>query len=164
MNDQKYPIISIVRAAASDKPVVANLVQLYLYDMTADLPFPVGRDGKFEYDYLDRFWQHPYLFFEGGELAGFALVIDTCPVTLAAPCFFMAEFCVLKAYRGKGVGTAAFKDILRRHPGRWHIGVIDANRRANAFWSRIMAAYDATTSSHPFDGENWLIYDFGSVA
>lgn len=155
-------IVSIVSATADDKRVVANLVQLYLYDMTADLPFPVGRDGKFEYEYLDRFWQHPYLIFADDELAGFALVIDTCPVTSAAPCFFMAEFFVLKAYRGRGIGIAVFEDIVRRHSGPWHIGVIDRNESANAFWSRVMAGHDTTTFSHRFDGENWLVYEFSS--
>lgn len=163
-NGPENPIVSIVGAAVDDKPVVANLLQLYLYDMTADLPFPVGRDGRFEYDYLDRFWQHPYLIFRDDELAGFALVIDTCPVTSAAPCFFMAEFFVLKAYRGQGVGKAAFEDIVRRHYGPWHIGVIDRNEGANAFWSRALAARGATTFSHRFDGETWLIYEFSSNA
>ncbi|WP_379993962.1 GNAT family N-acetyltransferase [Devosia nitrariae] len=158
------PTVLIVAATAEDKPVVANLIQLYLYDMTAELPFPVGRDGKFEYDYLDRFWQYPYLVLVDDELAGFALVIDSCPVTSAAPCFFMAEFFVLKAYRGQGVGRAAFADILRRHHGRWHIGVIDRNEGANAFWARALADRDAATFNRQFDGENWLVYEFSSNA
>lgn len=158
------PIVSIVGAAEDDKSVIANLIQLYLYDMTGDLPFPVGRDGKFDYDYLDRFWRHPYLIFANDELAGFALVIDICPVTSTAPCFFMAEFFVLKAYRGKGIGTAAFEDIVRRHRGPWHIGVIDRNEGANAFWSKALAARGATTFTQRFDGENWLIYEFTSNA
>jgi predicted acetyltransferase len=73
--------VCIEKTEPNDKAVVANLVQLYLYDMTGDLPFPIGRDGKFEYDFLDRFWQHPYLIFRGDELAGFALVINGSPVT-----------------------------------------------------------------------------------
>jgi hypothetical protein len=59
MIGQKKTNVSVVRAADADKPVVANLIQLYLYDMTGDLPFQIGRDGRFEYDFLDRFWQHP---------------------------------------------------------------------------------------------------------
>ena len=48
--------VSIVKAGPEDKAVVANLVQLYLYDMTGNLPFPIGRDGRFEDAFLDRFW------------------------------------------------------------------------------------------------------------
>jgi predicted acetyltransferase len=152
--------VSIIKAEPGDKPVVANLVQLYLYDMTGDLPFPIGRDGKFEYEFLDRFWQHPYLIFWGDELAGFALVINGSPVTGAADRFFMAEFLVLKAYRNRGIGTAASEQMLRMHTGKWQIGVIDRNKGANAFWARSLERHRPATSQHHFDGENWLVYEF----
>ncbi|WP_052731721.1 GNAT family N-acetyltransferase [Devosia geojensis] len=126
--------------------------------MTGDLPFPVGADGRFEYDYLDRFWQHPYLIHCDGELAGFALVIEACPVTGAHPCFFMAEFFVLKAYRGRGVGRSAAETIINGHPGRWHIGVIERNAGAARFWSRLR--YCRNAQPHRFEGEEWLVYEF----
>jgi predicted acetyltransferase len=156
--------VSIVKAGREDKPVVANLVQLYLYDMTNDLPFPIGRDGRFEYDFLDRFWQHPYLVFEGEELAGFALVINGSPVTNTPHCWFMAEFFVLKAYRNRGVGRAVVERILRLHAGKWQIGVIERNKDANAFWARSLEPYRPTQSTHQFDGENWLIREFKAIA
>ena len=48
-------MITIVPVTTDQKPLVANLIQLYLYDMTESMPFPVGADGRFEYDFLDRF-------------------------------------------------------------------------------------------------------------
>ena len=51
--------ISIRRAKGDDKSAIANLIQLYLHDMTEFMPFPVGSDGRFEYGFLDRFWRHP---------------------------------------------------------------------------------------------------------
>ncbi|MHA6298046.1 GNAT family N-acetyltransferase [Devosia sp. CAU 1758] len=97
--------ITLRRAMVGDKPAIANLIQLYLHDMTEFMPFPVGPDGRFAYDFLDRFWRCPYFIMSGDEIAGFALVVDECPLTGRAPCWFMAEFFVLKAYRGRGASA-----------------------------------------------------------
>jgi predicted acetyltransferase len=72
----------------------------------------------------------------------------------------MAEFFVLKAYRNKGVGTAASEQMLGMHTGKWQIGVIDRNKGANAFWARSLELHRPTKSQHHFDGENWLVYEF----
>ncbi len=156
--------VSILKAALKDRETIANLLQLYLYEMTADLPFPIGRDGRFDYDYLDRFWQHPYLIFCGADLAGFALIIDESPVTGEAGRFFVAEFFVLKAYRGQGVGAAVFHEIVGRHPGRWQVGVIEKNRGAAAFWQKATHRYRPTAHARAFDGEHWLVHDFEAEA
>jgi predicted acetyltransferase len=162
MDEQQSPV-SIVQAETNDKAAISNLIQLYLYDMTGDLPFPVGRDGRFDYEFLDRFWQHPYFILRGDELAGFALVIKGSPVTDTPDCFFVAEFFVLKAYRGRGVGLAAFEQILRAHAGKWQIGVIDKNKVASAFWAKAVEPYHAISFQHRFDGENWKLYEFQSL-
>jgi predicted acetyltransferase len=152
--------VSVVEAAIRDKPVIANLIQLYLYDMTPDLPLPVGRDGRFEYDYLERFWQHPYLIFSGPELVGFAFVVNGSPITDSPDRRFMAEFFVLKAYRGRGVGSSAFAQLLEHHPGPWQLGVIEKNGGASAFWAKVVEPYAPTSYPHHFDGEDWLVYEF----
>ena len=152
--------LTITRADDAHKPTIANLIQLYLYDMTDEGPFPVGTDGRFAYDFLDRFWQHPYLLHCDGELAGFALVIEQCPITGLDPCLFMAEFFILRAYRRHGLGTAAASGILQLHPGRWHVGVIEHNARAAAFWRHCLAGHDTVSIQRHFDGDYWLIREF----
>lgn len=154
------PSMSLIAATDADRPIVANLIQLYLHDMTEFMPFPVGPDGRFEYGFLDRFWQHPYLFKVNGEIAGFALVIDECPLTQRSHCYFMAEFFVLKAYRGKGVGRAALTDILANHPGLWHIGVPVLNTAALAFWGRALSSVRADSSLIKFEGDQWQLNAF----
>ncbi|WP_375449476.1 GNAT family N-acetyltransferase [uncultured Devosia sp.] len=157
MPDREF---TVRRAEDAQKSTIANLIQLYLYDMTDEGPFPVGSDGRFEYDFLDRFWQHPYLIYCDDELAGFALVIEHCPVTGLDPCWFMAEFFVLRAYRRRGLGKAAASGILQRHPGRWHVAVIEHNLRAAAFWAPTLSDYEATAIQRQFDGEDWLVREF----
>jgi predicted acetyltransferase len=147
-------------AVEADRPVIERLIQLYLHDMTGFNPFPIGRDGLYAYDLLDRFWQHPYLLFSGGDLAGFALVIDNCPVTGSNPCWFMAELFVLKAYRRQGVASTCCAALISAHPGLWHIGVIEQNATAASYWRSILAGRNAISRHHDFDGERWLVYEF----
>lgn len=156
------PAITLRPATPADRPVIANLIQLYLYDMTEFMPFPVGPDGRFEYGFLERFWRHPYLIFSGDEIAGFALVVDECPLTGRAPCWFMAEFFVLKAHRRKGLGQAALDLALKAHPGDWHIAVPHANSAAQSFWGRALASLAGPPRDIHFDGDDWSLFAFAA--
>ena len=147
-------------ARPDQKPVIANLIQLYLHDMTEFMPFPVGADGRYEYGFLDRFWRLPYFIMSGDETAGFALVIDDCPLTGRTPCWFMAEFFVLKAHRGRGAGKAALAQALAAHPGPWHIAVPHANKSAQSFWPKALAGQQTTGRDIHFDGDDWRLYEF----
>ncbi|WP_449396417.1 GNAT family N-acetyltransferase [Devosia riboflavina] len=154
------PAISLAPARPDQKPVIANLIQLYLHDMTEFMPFPVGPDGRYAYDFLDRFWRFPYLIMSDDEIAGFALVIDECPLTGRSPCWFMAEFFVLKAYRGRGAGRSAVELALQAHPGQWHIAVPHANRAAQSFWSKTLAPQNPYSRDIHFDGDDWRLHQF----
>lgn len=152
--------IHLAPARTDQKPVIANLIQLYLHDMTAFMPFPIGADGRYQYDFLDRFWRHPYLIMSDDEIAGFALVVDECPLTGRKPCWFMAEFFVLKAYRGRGAGKTAIMEALARHPGPWHIAVPHANTAAQLFWPKALASQTPKTRDIYFDGDDWRLHEF----
>jgi predicted acetyltransferase len=128
--------------------------------MTESMPFPIGPDGRFEYDFLERFWRFPYLIHAGDEIAGFALVINECPLTGRKPCWFMAEFFVLKAYRRQSVGQTALAAILQRHPGDWQIGVPKANVPAQAFWGRALAPHLFAQRDIVFEGDHWRLNAF----
>ena len=156
--------VRLIRASDDDKPVIARLIQLYLYDMAAQTPFAIAADGLYDYGHLDAFWQHPYLFRVAGDIAGFALIIGHCPVTETAPCWFMAEYFVLRPYRRKTVGKAMLHAILARHPGRWHIATQTWNRSADAFWARILPTEGRQDLSARFDDADWTLraFDCGS--
>jgi predicted acetyltransferase len=149
-------------ATDAERPVVERLIQLYLHDMTEFNPFPIGTDGLYEYAMLDQFWQRPYLIYSDDEIAGFALVIEQCPITGVAPCYFMAELFVLKPYRRRGFATAVCLGIFADHPGLWHVGVIERNATAAAFWRHFFDPFEVRTNHHNHDGESWLVYEFES--
>ena len=152
--------LELIVAGQSDRTTISNLIQLYLYDMASDVPFPVGDDGKYEYAMLGQFWEHPYLIKVDGELAGFALVISRCPITKTSHCWFMAEFFVLRPYRRRAIGKAVFEAVKARHPGLWHIATTRHNKTGESFWAKIIdeTVYETIFSS--FDGMEWIVRSF----
>ena len=151
---------TISPAKLSDRATFENLIQLYLYDMASQVPFKVEEDGKYEYGFLDEFWEHPYLLRVKGEIVGFALVIEHCPITGKSPCWFMAEFFVLRYHRRKSIGQTAFYEILARHPGQWHIGTLTSNVAASQFWSNAISPMISEQVTARHDDMDWVIRSF----
>lgn len=152
--------VGIIPATSADRSVIAQLIQLYLYDMAAQTPFDIGSDGRYDYALLDDFWRYPYLIYWEKQLVGFALVIDHCPVTGQSPCWFMAEYFVLRPYRGKAIGQRAFAQICARHAGLWHIAVQAQNTLAEGFWAKVVPKTGLPTSAAQFDGAQWRVRAF----
>ncbi len=152
--------LDIRPASLAEKGTIAQLIQLYLYDMAAQTPFEIESDGRYDYALLDDFWQYPYLMYWEKQLVGFALVIDHCPVTGQSPCWFMAEYFVLRPYRGKAIGQRAFAQICARHAGLWHIAVQAQNTLAEGFWQKFVPKTGLQTSAAQFDGAQWQVRAF----
>jgi predicted acetyltransferase len=160
MPDEARCDLSVVAAGEADRSIICNLIQLYLYDMASQNPFPLNEQGLYDYDYLDGFWQAPYLFRAGADLVGFALVVGHSPISNRAPCWFMAEFCVLRPYRRKGLGRLAVADILGRHQGAWEIAWQTENRAAASFWPSVLRDRAVVSSSTAFDDADWYTMSF----
>ena len=142
--------------------MIERLLEFYLYDMAELYRFPIGQDGRYAHDRLDEFWQYPYLLTSGEDLAGLALVIKSCPITGRTPCWFMAEFFVMRPYRRTGLGRAAAGEIIAEHPGPWHVGVIERNSPALAFWTRTLSDHAPSVSALQHDDEAWRLHAFSS--
>lgn len=130
------PAVVLVEIGEEDKPVLANLLQLYRYDMSEFRDYDLTEHGTFIYRFLDHYWTEPdrYAFFirDADRLLGFAMV------RYEEGWHHVAEFFVLRRYRGSGVSRAAAADLLGRFPGRWKIFHDDANRRAGRFWAAVV--------------------------
>ncbi|GHA30352.1 hypothetical protein GCM10007989_27620 [Devosia pacifica] len=165
------------RASDRDKPLVARLIQLYLYDLAAVVDFPIGADGLYDYEFLEAFWHTPfgadglydyefleafwhtpYLLQRDGELRGFALVKRGCPLTDEEDCWFMAEFFVMRPYRRTGFGSRAVKEIFEAHPGRWHVPVLMENAPALNFWQKALEPFSAVSEPVAYDGADWRLF------
>ncbi len=127
------------RAVVEDKPLVRNLLHLYLYDLGEFHNIPLDRNGEFRYDYLDHYWaqsekgRYAYLFERDDRPAGFALVRQVDGR------HSMAEFFVVRHHRRQGLGMKWATQIIRRHGGEWEIDFYQRNEAAGKFW-RLVAA------------------------
>ncbi len=139
--------LSVDPAAPGEMPVIANLVQLYVYDFE---PFIDGRvegeilpNGRYpEERHLAAYWREegrfPYLLRVHGVVAGFALV--NRHFKLPAPCdWSIGEFFVHRRFRKLGVGRVVAHRLFTRHPGLWEVAVMRSNLPAKAFWPKAVA-------------------------
>lgn len=137
--------VTLVPADHSQKPLLARLMQLYLYEFSdkeaADLE--VTEDGLFPYPWsFDAYWEegsHPFLIRVDGTIAGFVLISRSVPPSPAG--HYIAEFFVLRRYRRQGIGTQAARAVFDLFPGHWEVFERQQNAAAQAFWRNVIRAY-----------------------
>lgn len=126
----------------NDKPVVANLMQLYLHDSSEFDSTEPSAHGLFDFPWLDSYFtalgREAYLISVGGRPAGFALT--RCDVEGDDGAWNLSEFFVVRGHRGHGVAARAVRLVLRRHPGPWTLSYLVANVPAARFWPRLIDA------------------------
>ncbi len=139
--------IDVTPASPEEKPVIANLLQLYIHDFTDHWMGEggeLGDDGRFAYPWLDSYWREagrePLIFRVGGRLAGFALLNRLTHSGLSAD-WNMAEFFIARRYRRGGAGTAAAHAIFTSRPGLWEAAVMRTNLSALPFWRKAIATH-----------------------
>ncbi|WNZ53954.1 GNAT family N-acetyltransferase (plasmid) [Microbulbifer sp. MKSA007] len=133
----------------ADVPALMNLFQLYLYDMSKYMHWPISKEGRFEFDenivlaYFQQADHHPYFIMSSSEIAGFALVRR---YPYDADLIDMGQFFILGKFKRQGLGQAALRACLQRHPGDWQVRVLPQNAGAQSFWTKTIAAL--TNSAH----------------
>ena len=133
-------------AQPQNAPLLANLLELYLHDLSEVFPIEVGPSGRFGYDKLPRYWQEPtrrfpFLIRAGERVAGFVLATRGSPVTDDPDDLDVAEFFVLRRHRRNHVGRSAAFQLWDRLPGHWIVRVSLGNHRALPFWQPIIRDY-----------------------
>jgi predicted acetyltransferase len=151
-------------------PLLSNLLDLYLHDLSTIFPIGIGADGRFRYDKLPLYWSEPekrfaFLIRLGVRPAGFALVTRGSPATDDPRHLDVAEFFVLRAYRRTGVGRQAAFLLWNRLPGQWVVRVSEANRAGLPFWQGTVQQYTRgafSESKRPGSPHSWRVYQFDS--
>ena len=158
--------VSLATATRADAPLLSNLLELYLHDLSEAFPMEVGADGRFGYEPLALYWtqeerRFPFLIRSGSRVAGFALAARGSPATDDPADLDVAEFFVLRQHRRCGVGREAAFLLWNRLEGRWVVRVSEGNHRALPP-SRICRGKSSGWISRPGDSTTMLSTRFRS--
>ena len=131
--------VDLTPVTEQDKPVLANLIQLYLYDFSEIRGDDLTAHGTFTYRYLDHYFtedtREACFITADGTLAGF-----TMTRRLDDGIREVSEFFVVRRHRRHGTGQAAAHQMFRRHPGPWQLAFDHANHPAARFWPRVITS------------------------
>jgi predicted acetyltransferase len=144
--------VEVRRASSADMNIIANLLQLHAHDISEFEDADVDEEGLFHYDSSYYEWtekdQNPFLIRVAGKIVGFVLMVQEEKED-HSPFFFVADFFILKKYRGQGIGQAAAFQLFDLFPGEWQVSELSENLPAQAFWRKIIARY----TGGPFEEE-----------
>ncbi|HKU38185.1 MAG TPA: GNAT family N-acetyltransferase [Polyangiales bacterium] len=158
--------ITLQRATESDGALLANLLELYIHDLSEAFAIEVGPDGRFGYDRLAAYWAEPerrfaYIIRNGPAIAGFALACVGSPASDDPTVLDVAEFFVLRRHRRLGVGQRAAHLLWDSLPGSWIVRVSTGNPRGLAFWPAAIQLYtqgDWNEKSLPGNRHPWKVF------
>ena len=160
--------ILVTSAKRGEKPVLANLLNLYLHDFSEFDDVSVEADGRFTYPFLDHYWEdpnrYPFLIRVDGTLAGFALVRVLTDPRAGNTFIDMTEFFVLRRFRRQGVGGVAACRLWDLFVGTWEVRVLAGNIGALPFWRGAIDSYAGGDYVEEVPGrtEKWTTFRFMS--
>lgn len=152
--------VSLVPGTAADQRTLANLMQLYTYEFSDLLDLDVAEDGLFAQRDVSGFFREPVrrvLFLRaGGKLAGFVIVDHRSRLSDEQGVVDMAEFFVLRRYRGQGIGARAAVLAFAAFRGKWEVRQVASNSAATAFWRKVIGRYTGGQYTERFlDDARW---------
>jgi len=138
--------VRLRRVEAQHEGTLANLLELYCYDMSAYFPIALGSDGRFGYPALSLYFSDPssrfaYLIYDDDKLTGFAMAMRGSPASADPHVLDVAEFFVVRGARQRGIGERAAAQLWNQLEGRWTVRVASSNLPALAFWTRAISRY-----------------------
>jgi predicted acetyltransferase len=156
--------VSVAGAERAQAPVIQNLMQLYTHDFSefwaGTSRGDLNAHGLFDAYPLNEYWSEAnwaaMLICCDRVLAGFCLVNDRTHSGLGAQ-RNMAEFFILRKYRGRGLGRLAAEIVFSRQPGLWEVAVARKNARAREFWRKTIERSPASSQFQELDlqDERW---------
>jgi predicted acetyltransferase len=135
--------IDIIEATLEHKPIIQNLARFYIYDLSEFQERKCPDNGLFEDEDYIRYWtkkgHFPFLVKYRDELVGFVLIdqggsspdID----------YNIAEFFILRKFRGREVAKFVAREMFNRFQGNWEVMAISRNFPAVRFWEKTIQEY-----------------------
>jgi len=143
---ERLPMMSVVNSSSpvqlelvtdQTRPVVENLLQHYIHDLSQFRSSRPDEAGRFNLDeryavFFSDSDRCAYLFRDESGPVGFGLIRG-----LNESRRLMAGFFVVRGVRRLGVGRGAALVMLRLHPGAWEIPFQEENAGAARFWREV---------------------------
>jgi predicted acetyltransferase len=164
--------VTLVPAVAADAGLLANLLELYVHDLSEVFAIAPGEDGRFGYAKLPQYFAEPerrfaFLIRCDGRIAGFAFVTVGSPMSDDPDVQDIAEFFVLRGYRRLGVGRRAAQLLWQRLPGAWVVRVSEGNRGGVQFWEDVIRAHTRgsyVATQRPGAPHPWRVFTFATAS
>ncbi len=132
--------VRIAEVGETDRELLWNINQKYLYEMTNYYPDELDERGNLHYGHFGEYFKDPerkaFFIYEGGTLAGFAMINPYSYIN-GDPDYVLAEFTVFPSYRGRRIATRAVGLIFDRFEGRWEIKYNEKNKPAANLWNKV---------------------------
>lgn len=135
--------IDVSEATLNEKSLLQHMMQLYQYDFSEFEGSDLDDHALFSYKYLDHYWveqrRTPLIVRLDGRLAGFILVNRHSYTTQDRFC--IAEFFIMRKYRGKGIGKKVAHRVFDMFGPLWEVQQTKENTAAQCFWRTVVDEY-----------------------
>lgn len=133
--------VVIMKAALSDRTLIENLLQLYVYDFTEYTDASIGETGlyqimsDFESYWSDDHSQQAYVIKANDDIAGFVMTKEKDETQSD---HVLSHFFILRKFRRMGVGRKAATSLFNGTKGAWELYQLESNIPAQKFWDQII--------------------------
>jgi predicted acetyltransferase len=158
-------MLSIERVGIECNPILRNLYEHYVHDMSEWLGIETKADGTFSYD-TAPLWQGDAAVFlakDGETLIGFAVVTSAAKWRGNQAARDVKDFFILRAHRHKRFADTMAKFIWDQFRGEWLVRVLSKNKPALPFWRRAIREYTGNQfEEHSIvdQGREWIHLSF----
>ena len=148
--------------------ILENLFQLYIHDISKELPWDCDDSGIFEAYSLSEWMQNKdnfgYLVYVEDKLAGFVMVDKEFKVLKnQAKSYNLSEIFILNNYKGKGLASRVVKQIFDIHKGNWECRPVPKSISALTFWEKVFAnKFEYNVTKHEWK-ENRFAFTFKNI-
>lgn len=131
--------------SSDDRTYLFNVLQKYLYELSAYYGDEPNSEGNIPYDWFDSYFEdsperEAFLLVEGAKTVGFAF-INTYSDLDEDIDHAIAELTIFPPFRSRGLATKAVRELFRSRPGRWELTYQNTNEAAATFWGHVTRPY-----------------------
>ena len=148
--------------------ILENLFQLYIHDISRELPWDCDDNGTFEAYSLSEWIENKdnfgYLIYVDDKMAGFVMVDKEFKVLENKPNNYdLSEIFILNNYKGKGLASSVVKQVFDMHKGNWECRPVPRSISALAFWEKVFANnFNYNVKKHEWK-ENRFAFTFRNI-